>query len=150
MGIGGNQQEGCLGLANICPDHRMTLEGRCRHSFSHSPRRGRVQVRGLSLQKDPLEEVMATHSSNLAWRISMDRGAWRATVHGSQSQTQQSMHACLVMSASFLPLLIPKLLMHFSSSVFFFFSCLCCTGLWDLISLTRDRTQTLSSESTEP
>ena len=25
---------------------------------------------------------MATHSSILAWRILMDRGAWRATVHG--------------------------------------------------------------------
>ena len=25
---------------------------------------------------------MATHSRILAWRISMDRGAWRATVHG--------------------------------------------------------------------
>ena len=25
---------------------------------------------------------MATHSSTLAWRIPMDRGAWRATVHG--------------------------------------------------------------------
>ena len=24
---------------------------------------------------------MATHSSVLAWRIPMDRGAWRATVH---------------------------------------------------------------------
>ena len=32
--------------------------------------------------KDPLEEGIATHSSILAWRISMDRGAWRATVHG--------------------------------------------------------------------
>ena len=31
---------------------------------------------------DPLEETMATYSSILAWRISMDRGAWRATVHG--------------------------------------------------------------------
>ena len=31
--------------------------------------------------KDPLEEGMATHSSILAWRIVMDRGAWRATVH---------------------------------------------------------------------
>ena len=37
----------------------------------------------LSLDwKDPLEESMATHSSILAWRIPMDRGAWRATVHG--------------------------------------------------------------------
>ena len=32
--------------------------------------------------EDPLEEGMATHSSVLAWRIPMDRGAWRATVHG--------------------------------------------------------------------
>ena len=32
----------------------------------------------------PLEECMATHSSILAWRIHMDRGAWQATVHGSQ------------------------------------------------------------------
>ena len=31
---------------------------------------------------NPLEEGMATHSSVLAWRISVDRGAWRATVHG--------------------------------------------------------------------
>ena len=29
-----------------------------------------------------LEEGMATHSSVLAWRISMDRGAWLATFHG--------------------------------------------------------------------
>ena len=32
--------------------------------------------------EDPLEEGMAAHSSILAWRIPMDRGAWRATVHG--------------------------------------------------------------------
>ena len=31
--------------------------------------------------EDPLEECMATHSSILAWRIPMDRGAWWATVH---------------------------------------------------------------------
>ena len=30
----------------------------------------------------PLEEGMATHPSILAWRILMDRGAWRTTVHG--------------------------------------------------------------------
>ena len=29
----------------------------------------------------PLEEDMAIHSSILAWRIPMDRGAWPATVH---------------------------------------------------------------------
>jgi len=27
-------------------------------------------------------QEMATHSSILAWEISMDRGAWRATVQG--------------------------------------------------------------------
>ena len=32
--------------------------------------------------EDPLEEDMVTHSSILAWRIPMDRGAWWATVHG--------------------------------------------------------------------
>ena len=32
--------------------------------------------------KDPLEESMATHSSILARRIPMDRGAWWATVCG--------------------------------------------------------------------
>ena len=31
--------------------------------------------------EDPLEEGMATHSSILAWRIPMDRGAWQAAVH---------------------------------------------------------------------
>ena len=29
-------------------------------------------------REDPLEEGMATHSSILAWRIPMDRGAWWA------------------------------------------------------------------------
>ena len=29
-----------------------------------------------------LEKGMATHSSILAWRIPMDRAAWRATVQG--------------------------------------------------------------------
>ena len=32
--------------------------------------------------EDPLEEGMATHFSILTWRIPMDRGVWRATVHG--------------------------------------------------------------------
>ena len=32
--------------------------------------------------EDPLKKGKATHSSILAWRIPMDRGAWQATVHG--------------------------------------------------------------------
>ena len=39
----------------------------------------------------PLEEGMATHSSVLARRIPMHRGAWQATVHGvAKSQTRLS------------------------------------------------------------
>ena len=39
--------------------------------------------------EDHLEKEMATHSSILAWRIPMDRGAWWATVHGvTKSRTQ--------------------------------------------------------------
>ena len=38
--------------------------------------------------EDPLEEEMATYSSILAWRIPVDRGAWRATVHAvAKNQT---------------------------------------------------------------
>ena len=38
--------------------------------------------------EDPLEEGMATHSSNLAWRIPVDRRAWQAIVHRvTKSQT---------------------------------------------------------------
>ena len=41
-----------------------------------------MQVRSLD-REDPLEEVMATHPSIPAWRITwMDREAWQATVHG--------------------------------------------------------------------
>ena len=41
--------------------------------------------------EDPLEESMATHSSILAWRIRMDRGAWRAPLHVvTQSRTRLS------------------------------------------------------------
>ena len=40
-------------------------------------------ARSLSWEH-PLEERMATHSSILAWRISMDRGAWWAIVQSLQ------------------------------------------------------------------
>ena len=36
--------------------------------------------------EDPLKEGMATPSSVLVWRILMDRGAWKATVHGAAKQ----------------------------------------------------------------
>ena len=33
-------------------------------------------------REDLLEKEMATHSSILAWKILVDRGAWQATVRG--------------------------------------------------------------------
>ena len=36
--------------------------------------------------EDPLEEGMATHSSILVWRISMDRGVWQTIVHGGHKE----------------------------------------------------------------
>ena len=33
--------------------------------------------------EDPLEKEIATHSSILAWKNPMDRGAWQATVCGA-------------------------------------------------------------------
>ena len=42
-------------------------------------------------QDSPLQKEMATHSSILAYKISLDRGAWWATVHGvTNSRTQLS------------------------------------------------------------
>ena len=47
-------------------------------------------VRSLGWE-DLLEEGMAIHSSILAWRIPMDRGAWQAIVHRvAKSQTRLS------------------------------------------------------------
>ena len=47
----------------------------------------KLEVRGQMLCADRrispiLEKGMAIHFSVLAWRIPMDRGAWRTTVHG--------------------------------------------------------------------
>ena len=54
-----------------------------------------MRVQSLD-QEDLLEEGTATLSKILAWRISMARGTWWATVHGvAKSQTrlkQLSMH----------------------------------------------------------
>ena len=47
-----------------------------------------IQVRSLGWE-DPLEEGMATHSSILAWSLPMDRGAWRAAVHGVAKDTTE-------------------------------------------------------------
>ena len=50
-------------------------------TFQNLPAIQETWVQFLGLE-DPLEKEMGTHSSNLAWRIPIDRGAWQATVHG--------------------------------------------------------------------
>ena len=50
-------------------------------TVKNPPAMGETWVRSLGWE-DPLEEGMETHSSILAWKIPMDRGAWWATVHG--------------------------------------------------------------------
>ena len=51
----------------------------------------RVQSLG---REDPLEKGMAVPSRILAWRIPTDRGAWRATVTGSQSRMRVNTRIC--------------------------------------------------------
>ena len=60
------------------PSGSVGKESTCNAGDLHS-------ILGLEIS---LEGGMATHSSVLAWRIPMDREAWRAIVHGvAKSQT---------------------------------------------------------------
>ena len=50
-------------------------------------------------REDPLEKGLTTHSSILAWRIPMDRGAWWAPVYRvAKSRTRltknRTQHSC--------------------------------------------------------
>ena len=49
--------------------------------IKNPPAMQKTWLQSLS-QEDPLEKEMATHSSILAWRNPVDRGAWWATVCG--------------------------------------------------------------------
>ena len=50
-------------------------------AVKNPPAMQETQVCSLG-QEDTLVEGMATHSSILAWRIPIERGAWWSTVHG--------------------------------------------------------------------
>ena len=59
-------------------------------TVKNPPAMWKIWVQSLGWE-DPLEKGTATHFSILAWRIPMDRGAWRAIVHGvAKSQTRLS------------------------------------------------------------
>ena len=54
----------------------------------NSPAMQETWVQSLGWE-DPMKKEMTTHSSILAWKTPMDRGAWQATVHGAaKCQTQ--------------------------------------------------------------
>ena len=74
-------------IENICPHknlykkvHRAPLVSQI---IKNLPAMQETQIRSLDWE-DPLEMGMSTHSSILCLENFMDRGAWRATVHGSQ------------------------------------------------------------------
>ena len=46
--------------------------------------------------EDPLEESLSNHSSVLAWRIPMVRGAWWPTVTGKSDMTERLSTAHIV------------------------------------------------------
>ena len=58
-------------------------------TIKNLPERQETWVWSLSWEY-PLEEGMATHSSILAWRIPMGRGAWWATVHGVTKESDKT------------------------------------------------------------
>ena len=81
------------GLGQSCKHCQLSIFSPTIPSSAWLPHSGLQSLVFLSTKV--LEEDMATHSSILAWRISMDRGAWRATVHGvAKSRTRLRDWAC--------------------------------------------------------
>ena len=50
-----------------------------------------MQAQSLG-REDPLDEEMETHSSILAWKNPMDRGAWQAVVHRVMKELDVTEH----------------------------------------------------------
>ena len=78
-----NLNELILDLQDLC-------SSQVAQRLKHLPAMQETWVLSLDWE-DTLEKEKATHSSILVWSISMDRGAWPATVHGvTKSQTRPS------------------------------------------------------------
>ena len=74
-GLGRSPGEG------ICYPHQYSWASLVAQMVKNLPKMRETWVRSLSWE-DSLKGGTATHSSILAWRIPMDRGACRATVYG--------------------------------------------------------------------
>ena len=84
LGLGRSPGEGIGYLLQYSWDSLVT------QTVNNAPAMRETWVQSLGWEAS-LEEGVATHSSILAWRIPMDRGAWRATVHGvTKSRTRLS------------------------------------------------------------
>ena len=62
--------------SKVCSPTRASLGAQM---VKNLPAMWEIWVRSLGWE-DPLEEGMVTHSSILAWKIPMDRGAWPAAI----------------------------------------------------------------------
>ena len=81
---------GLESTGSVVVAHRLSWASLVAQMVKNLPAVWQTWLRSLG-GEDPLEEGMATHSSILAWRIPMDRGAWWATVHGvAKSRTRLS------------------------------------------------------------
>ena len=77
-------------ISPFSPHHKPLRASLVAKTVKDLPAGQEMQVQSLGWE-DPLEKGMVTHSSILAWRIPMDRGAWRVTVQGvTKSQTRLS------------------------------------------------------------
>ena len=57
-------------------------------------KRQETQVRSLG-QEDPLDEEMANQSSVLAWKIPMERGAWKAISPWGHKELDKTERLCM-------------------------------------------------------
>ena len=89
--------------------------------------------------EDPLEEVMATHSSILAWRIPMDRGAWQATV----TRSRRVRHDQAIKHST-------QIFIYFLLYVFFFFNFILFLNLKHCISFAKHQNESTTGIHTLP
>ena len=82
-----------LSIFSYCPSVNLLWAFLMSQLVKNLPAMWKTWIQSLGWE-DPLEKGMATHSSNVAWRIPMDRGAWWATVHRvAKSRTRLSDYA---------------------------------------------------------
>ena len=72
-------------------------------SIKNLPAMQETQVWSLN-QEDTLEKEMAFHSSNSCLGNPVDRGAWRATVHGVTKSRLSNFHLCETDEVLFFPI----------------------------------------------